>query len=52
MCYKKDLHFDDYILALFGEKKIMRDQIRFKSDCRNIYTVNVNKVALRNRDNK
>ena len=49
---KKDLHFDDYMLALFGEKTIMRDQIRFKSDCHNIYTVKVNKVALRNRDNK
>ena len=49
---KKDLHFDDYMLALFGEKTIMRDQIRFKSDCHNIYTIKVNKVALRNRDNK
>ena len=49
---KKDLQFDDYMLALFGEKTIMRDQIRFKSDCRNIYTVKVNKVPLRNRDNK
>ena len=49
---KKDLHFDDYMLTLFGEKTIMRDQIRFKSDCHNIYTVKVNKVALRNRDNK
>ena len=49
---KKDLHFDDYMLPLFGEKTIMRDQIRFKSDCHNIYTVKVNKVALRNRDNK
>ena len=49
---KKDLHFDDYMLALFSEKTIMRDQIRLKSDCHNIYTVKVNKVALRNRDNK
>ena len=49
---KKDLHFDDYMLALFGEKTIMRDQIRFKSDCHNIYTVKVSIVALRNRDNK
>ena len=49
---KKDLHFDDYMLALFGEKTIMRDQIRFKSDCHNIYTVKVNIVALRNRNNK
>ena len=40
------------MLALFGEKTIMMDQIRFKSDCHNIYTVKVNKVALRNRDNK
>ena len=40
------------MLALFDEKTILRDQIRFKSDCHNIYTVKVNKVALRNRDNK
>ena len=49
---KKDLQFYDYMLALFGEKTIMEDEIRFKSDCRNIYTVKVNKVPLRNRDNK
>ena len=49
---KKHINFNDYINALFGEKTIMKEQLRFKSDCHNIYTQRVNKIALRNVDNK
>ena len=38
--------------ALFGEKTIMKEQLRFKSDCHYIVTQRINKVALRNVDNK
>ena len=49
---KKHINFNDYMNALFGEKTIMKEQLRFKSDCHNIYTQRVNKIALRNVDNK
>ena len=49
---KKHINFNDYMNALFSEKTIMREQLRFKSDCHNIYTQRVNKIALRNADNK
>ena len=38
--------------ALFGEKTIMKEQLRFKSDCHNIVTQRINKVALRYVDSK
>ena len=38
--------------VLFGEKTIMNEQLRFTSDFHNIYTQRVNKIALRNLDNK
>ena len=49
---KKHIKLEDYMNALFGEKTIMKKQLRFKSDCHNIVTQGVNKVALRNVDNK
>ena len=49
---KKHINFNDYMNALFGEKTIMKEQLRFKSDSHNIYTQRVNKIALRNVYNK
>ena len=49
---KKHINFNDYMNALFGEKTIMKEQLRFESHCHNIYKQRVNKIALRNLDNK
>ena len=38
--------------ALFGERTIMKEQIRFKIDRHRIYTAQVNKIPLRNIDDK
>ena len=49
---KKQINFNDYMNALFGENTIRKEQLRIKSDCHNIYTQRVNQIALRNLDNK
>ena len=37
---------------MFNNETIMRSQLRFKSDHHNVYTEEVNKIALSNTDNK
>ena len=44
--------FENYKDSLFNNKTIMRSQLRFKSDHHNVYTDEVNKVALNSSDNK
>ena len=41
-----------YMDALFDERTIMKEQIRFKIDRHRIYTARVNKIPLRNIDDK
>lgn len=41
-----------YMDALFGERTIMKEQITFKIDRHRIYTARVNKIPLRNIDDK
>ena len=45
---KRRLMFQNYNYkdSLFNNKTIMRSQLRFKSDHHNVYTEEVNKVAL------
>ena len=42
----------DYKDSLFNNKTIMRSQLRFKSDHHNVYTEEVNKIALNSNDDK
>ena len=41
--------FENYKDSLFNNKTIMRSELRFKSDHHNVYTEEVNKVALNSR---
>ena len=49
---KRRLMFENYKDSLFNDKTIMRSQLRFKSDHHNVYTEEVNKIALNSSDNK
>ena len=49
---KKILNFNDYINALLLNKNIMIKQQSFKSFYHYMYTIETNKIALRNSDNK
>ena len=40
------LMFENYTDSLFNDKTILKLQQRFQSDCRNLYTEEVNKIAL------
>ena len=44
--------FENYKDSLFNNKTIMRSQLRFKSDHHNVYTEEVNKIALNSNDDK
>ena len=52
MCNEKDLDFDLYKRALFNNERIRCTQERFKSDHDKIYTQNIRKIALNNKDDK
>ena len=49
---KRRLMFENYRDSLFNNKIIMQSQLRFKSDHHNMYTEEVNKIALNSNDNK
>ena len=38
--------FENYEDSLFNDKKILRSRLRFKSDHHDVYTEEVNKIAL------
>ena len=44
--------FKNYKYCLFNDKTISKSQQRFKSDCHNVYTEEINKIALSNNDDK
>ena len=46
------LMFEIYRDPLLNNKTIMRSQLRFKSNHHNMYTEEVNKIALNSNDNK
>ena len=43
---------ENYIDFLFNDKIILKSQQRFKSDCHNVYTEEINKIAPSNNDDK
>ena len=49
---KHRLKFKDYYDSLFKNKNILRTQQRFRSDHHNVYTEEVNKIALSSNDDK
>ena len=49
---KRILRFQDYKDCLFNNEVILRSQQRFKSEAHNIYTEEVNKIALSSNDDK
>ena len=49
---KKTLTFEVYKDSLFNNKTIMWSQLRFKNDHHNVYTEELNKIALNIGDNK
>ena len=49
---KRRLMFENYKDSLFSNKAIMRSQLRFKSYHHNVYTEEVNKIALNSSGNK
>ena len=44
--------FENYEDSLFNNNTILRSQLRFKSDLHNVYTEEVNKIALNGNDEK
>ena len=44
--------FENYKDSLFSNNTILRSQLRFKSDLHNVYTEEVNKIALNSNDDK
>ena len=49
---KRELKFKNYTDSLFNDKTILKSQQRFKSDCHNVYTEQINKIALSSNDDK
>ena len=49
---KKMIKVDDYKKCLLNDKVILKSQQRFISNKHDVYTENVNKIALRNDDDK
>ena len=44
--------FENYKDSLFNNNTILRSQLRFKSNLHNVYTEEVNKIALNSTDDK
>ena len=51
-CYKKKLDFEDYVDCLFLGKKQMRSMKIIRSENHDIYSKEINKIALSNEDDK
>ena len=49
---KRRLMLGNYKDSLFNNETIIRSQLRFKSDHHNVYTEELNKIALSSSDNK
>ena len=49
---KKDLTFENYKESVFKNKIIIRSQLRFKSDHHNVYTEEIDKIAISSNDDK
>ena len=49
---ENELMLQDYKNSLFNDKVIQKSQLRFKSDCHDVYTEKINKIALSSNDDK
>ena len=49
---KRRLIFENYTNSLFNDKIMSKSQQRFKSDFHNVYTEEINKIALSSNDDK
>ena len=49
---KIELKFNDYKNCLLNDKVVLKTQERFKSEIHDVYTENVNKIALSSNDDK
>ena len=49
---KKMIKFNDYKKCLLNDEVILKSQQRFTSKKHDVYTENINKIALSNNDNK
>ena len=49
---KKMLKFEDYKKCLFDNEPMLKSQQRFKNENHEVYTENVNKIALSSNDDK
>ena len=49
---KKMLKFEDYKKSLFDNEPMLKSQQRFKSENHEVYTENINKIALSSNDDK
>ena len=49
---KRDIMFEHYKDCLFNDKTIIKSQLRFKSDHHDVYTEEVNQIALSSNDDK
>ena len=49
---KRRLTFENYKDSLFNNKTILKSQLRFKSNLHDVYTEEVNKIALNSNDDK
>ena len=49
---KREIMFENYTDLLFNNNTILRSQLRFKSDHHNVYTEEINKIALSSNDDK
>ena len=49
---KKMIKFNDYKKCLLNDKVMLKPQQRFLSNKHDVYTENINKIALSNNDNK
>ena len=49
---KKMLKLEDYKKCLFNNEPMLKSQQRFKSENNEVYTENINKIALSSNDDK
>ena len=49
---KKMLKSEDYKMCLFNNEPMLKSQQRFKNDNHEVYTENINKIALSSNDDK
>ena len=49
---KNELKIDDYKTSVFEGEKIIRSELRFRSDHHNVFTEEVNKVAISSNHDK